>query len=136
MTQTFATTTTNLYDPDGNKIAGTNDLFLNDAGNIAIAGSTQTNADQLNAVLMACATAAKAQLGEMVLQTNVGVPNFQLIWNGVPNIPQWRAALIAILRSVEGVVDVLSLTTSQATQNVLSYQAVILTQYGQGVVNA
>jgi len=133
MPQTFKISTKPQPNLNGT-FSGINDIYLDTTENIAIAGTTPNNNDQLQAVMFACNTASKAELGEMVLQTNLGIPNFQLIWVGVPNIPQWRAALIATFKRIPGVVDVLTLNTSY-TKNILSYTAVILTSYGQGTLN-
>lgn len=104
-----------------------NDLFLDKSGNISISFDLQ-------AVLQDCAQVAKLQLGEAVLNTNLGVPYFQTVWNGVPNIQQFNASLRAAFLGVTGVVEVVSLITSQ-TDNVLSYTAVIRTIYGSGGIS-
>jgi hypothetical protein len=120
MTQTLATQD-NV--PEGTQ----NDLYVVN-GNIAVAYGIQ-------AVLQACATAAKTQLGEVIYNTAQGVPNFQTIWSGSLNIPQWRIALTQILQGIPDVVNVISLEVQVGSNNVLSYQAVILTTYGQGNLN-
>jgi predicted hotdog family 3-hydroxylacyl-ACP dehydratase len=112
-----------------------NDLYINANGNLAIV-------NDLEATLQACAHSAKALLGEMVLNTNLGLPNFQTIWVGVPNVAQWEAALRVAFQNVEGVIGVQSLTITQEKETtgrivntVLSYVAVILTEFGVGTVN-
>jgi len=120
MTQSFATTTTQTA------YAGVNDIFIGSDGNLAIGSGVQ-------AVLYACQNAARTQLGECIFQTGLGLPNFQLLWIGVPNIPQWRAALQLTLEQVPGVADVLSIDTTQQG-SVLIYTARILTIYGEGVI--
>jgi hypothetical protein len=114
MTQTFA-------------VNDNNDLFIDANGNLSITSG-------LEAVLQNCEHAAKAQLGEMVLDTTRGIPNFDTIWVGVPNIPQFEAALGAALRNVTDVIDVISLVT-RLEQDVLIYEATIKTIYGVGVIN-
>jgi hypothetical protein len=104
-----------------------NDLILASDGNLAIS-------EELDAILQACEHAAKAQLSEMVLAADQGMPNFQTIWNGSPNVPQFEAYLRRQLLAVEGVTDVVSIDASVAN-NVLAYTAVIKTQFGQGAVN-
>ena len=105
----------------------TSDLFLLSDGNIAVLSG-------LDAVLSACETASKAQRGEMVLATGLGIPNFQAVWVGAPNIPLWESALRVTLESVPGVLQVTDLTTS-TQNNTLSYVATIVTQYGTGTVS-
>lgn len=104
-----------------------NDIFLDTNGNI----STSFGID---AVLQACKTAAQAQLGEMIYAVNQGVPNFQTLWDGTPNVAQWEVALTNVLEAVLNVVNVLSLTVT-IQNNQLIYQAIILTTYGEGTLN-
>jgi hypothetical protein len=114
MTKTFATN-------------ANNDLYIGKDGNLVI----QTG---LLAVRDACSTAAKAQLGEMVLDTTRGIPNFQTVWIGAPNIPQFEAALRSTLEAVADVVRVVSLNSS-ISNGTLTYTAVILTTYGQTFIS-
>lgn len=104
-----------------------NDIFINSSGNLDI----QTG---IKATLQACAQISKAQLGEMIYEAQSGIPNFQVVWVGVPNLAQFEAYLRTALLSVEGVSNILNLTTS-ISNNVLSYTAVIQTIYGQGSLN-
>lgn len=104
-----------------------NDLMLAGNGNLSIS-------TELEATLQACEHAAKAQLAEMVLAADQGVPNFQTIWNGSPNVTQFEAYLRRQLLAVVGVTDVVSLDTN-VSNNILSYTATISTIYGQGVIN-
>lgn len=104
-----------------------NDLFLGADGNLALVTA-------LEAVLQTCEHVAKAQLGEMVLATSAGIPNFQTVWVGVPNLSQFDAALLAALQSVPDVTRVTALTTS-VSGGVLSYTATIQTIYGTGDIN-
>ena len=108
MTQTFA-------------VNSNNDLYIGRDGNLAIVNS-------LDAILQNCEHAAKTTLGELVLQTNVGIPDFQVVWNGVPNIQQFNASLRQALLAVDGVVEILSLNTVR-NGDALIYQAVIRTIY-------
>jgi hypothetical protein len=104
-----------------------NDLYLNRTGNIAISRN-------LEAVLQACEHIAKAQLLEMVLAQERGIPNFETIWNGSPNVAQFEAYLRRNILTVEGVIDILELETS-VINNILAYNITIKTVYGLGVVN-
>lgn len=109
------------------KVDSNNDLVIAGDGNLAISTG-------LAATLQACEHAAKAQLSEMVLAVDQGVPNFQTIWNGSPNVTQFEAYLRRQLLAVVGVTDVVTLDTN-VSNNVLSYTATISTIYGQGVIN-
>ncbi len=108
-------------------VNSSNDLYLDDFGNIAIA------VDQ-EALAQDCKHAARTILGEMVLQTNLGIPNFETIWNGVPNYVQYEAAVRTAILSVPGVLEVVSFTAEQIN-NTLRYTAVIRTIYGEATIN-
>lgn len=104
-----------------------NDLYIGNDGNLAIVTGKE-------AVLQACASAAKAQLGEMLYAVNSGIPNFQTVWVGAPNIQQFEAALRKTLLSVNGVREIKSLVTS-LNNDQLQYSAVISTIFGTGAIN-
>jgi hypothetical protein len=114
MTKTFA-------------VNSNNDLFVGFDGNISIASD-------LEAVKFACESATKAQLGEMIFDVDSGMPNFQLIWNGKPNVLQYEAALRNTILNVDGVKDVISIEIT-INNNQLNYTATILTIYGSTVLN-
>lgn len=103
------------------------DIYLNSVGNISLSFDLQ-------AVLEACAQAAQTVLGEIIFNVNQGIPFFQTVWNGVPNIPQYTAALRLAFLNVPNVVEVVSLMTSQLS-NELQYTAVIRTVYGSGGIS-
>lgn len=106
--------------------ADTHDLYLDSSGNIAIITG-------LPAVEQCCETASLLQLGEAVLETGLGIPNFEAIWIGSPNYSLWQSYLITALQGVIGVNEVVSVTYS-AESNVLSYTATIASQYGQAEI--
>lgn len=114
MTQTFATNSNN-------------DIYINSSGLLQIDTG-------INAVEDACATATKMQLGEAVLQTTLGIPNFQNVWNGVPNLAIWENYLRSTIASVNGVNNIVSLSIKKQ-QNTLSYVATIETIYGTAYLN-
>lgn len=104
-----------------------NDLYLGSDGNIVLESGVQ-------AVMDACETATKAQLGEMLLATTQGIPNFQTIWVGSPNFPMFQTYLRNTLLSVSGVIDVKSIDIT-VQNNVLNYTATIETQFGTVQIN-
>lgn len=108
-----------------------NDIFLDTSGNLVMLNGVE-------AVAAACTTACKSQLGEMVLQTGLGLPNFQTIWIGTPDYAFWQTYLQTTIQNVLGVTQVDNLTLA-AKNNILSYQAQIQTIYGpttiEGTVN-
>jgi hypothetical protein len=101
-----------------------NDLYLDEFGNIAFAYD-------LTAISQQCQQAAKTLLGEMVYNINQGIPYFQVLWIGTPNIAQYTSALRNAFLAVDGVLEVVELLTTQ-TNNTLSYTALIRTTYGNG----
>ena len=101
-----------------------NDIYLDSDGNISISYDLQ-------AVLQACAQAAKTLLGEIFSNVNEGIPYSQTVWNGVPNLQQFEAALRSAFLAVTNVVEVVSLITSQSG-NQFRYTAVIRTTFGGG----
>ena len=114
-----------------------NDIYLDADGNLAMSVDLQ-------AVLEGCAQVAQTLLGEMIYNTNQGIPYFQVVWVGVPNIQQFEAALrVAWLTTVPNVIEVVSLVTSQVnnpssrsqTADILTYNAVIRTSFGAGVLS-
>lgn len=110
-----------------------NDLFIDpQTGNLAIVYD-------ITAVSQACKQAALTLLGEMVLQTNQGIPYFSAVWVGVPNIPAFEGALRSAWLAIQGVVGVSALTTRIGPYTVpgttvpitaLSYSATIDTIFG------
>ena len=142
MVQSFAVTQDILYDSSGNQIAGRNDLYLGSGGNIVLEGITKDNDDQLRATLNACQNAAQTLLGECIFNTTRGLPNFQVIWNGKPNIALWEVALREILSDVPGVNLIDSVvfqratdTTQYTSNDILIYTVTIITEFGAGTIN-
>jgi hypothetical protein len=104
-----------------------NDLYVGANGSLATATGVQ-------AVLQAAQQAAQTQLGEMVFAVDEGIPNFETVWVGAPNLAQFEAFLRRTLLAVPDVTGVESVEI--ARQNgVLSYVARIQTTFGAGVVN-
>jgi hypothetical protein len=89
------------------------DIYLGPDGNLVVLSG-------INAVAAACRTATLAQLGEMVLATTQGIPNFSAIWTGTPEYNIWKSYILSTL-SVDG--------------NTISYTANITTIYGSTTVN-
>lgn len=113
MTQTF-------------RVDDNNDFYVNGKGSFVVSSG-------LDAVLYACASASKTHLGEMILQSNAGIPVFETVWNGTPNYSLWQSFLRDALLAIDGVTDVV-LSISVA-DNTLSYSAEITTIYGTGTIN-
>lgn len=103
------------------------DLTIGDDGNLVIV-------TDLNAVLADAARAARTLLGEMVLAIDEGIPYFEVVWNGSPNLNQYQASLRDRILNVPGVLEVVSLSLGQSAST-LDYEAVIRTIYGTGTVS-
>lgn len=102
-----------------------NDMYLDNTGNIAMFNGVQ-------ALEVQCKAALEAQLNEMVLQTNQGMPTLQAVFQNM-NLQQYVAAGRARLTAITGVVQVSSFTIS-ISGNKLFYTADILTIYSPTLV--
>lgn len=104
-----------------------NDLYRGPDGNLVMLTGEQ-------AVGAACKSASLAQLGEMVLATNAGLPNFEAIWVGTPNLALWKQYLLNTLLGVKGVLAVTEIA-ALVVDGVLTYTATIKTEYGEVATN-
>jgi len=110
MTLTFAT------DGDGDLVLGQDDRVIMLTGAKAVAN--------------VCKNVALGQLGEMMYATDRGLPNFDLVWIGAPNVSQWQAKLRSSLLAVDGVTGISSLIVKRVGHE-MQYAAVIKTVYGE-----
>ncbi len=112
-----------------------NDIYLDQYGNISLSFDQEC-------LLQECSQVARTLLGEMIFNTDLGVPYFETVWEGVPNIAQFTASLRQSFLNVAGVIEVVSLTTERDKNtklntpynDTLTYTAIIRTIYGTGVV--
>lgn len=104
-----------------------NDLYVAADGNLATASG-------IDATVQATQNATQTILGECVFDITAGLPNFETVWNGVPNPAQFETALRQTILSVTGVVDIISLTVS-LVDGIAGYTAEILTAFGSGAIN-
>lgn len=103
------------------------DIFIGSDGNLSVSTGLQ-------GVIDACETATYAQLHEMVLANNLGMPNYQTIWIGQPNYPIWNLYLRNTLESVAGVNSVKNIQISRGN-NILNYTATIKTDFGTTTIS-
>ena len=103
-----------------------NDLYLGSNGNIVILQSQ-------SAVVAACRSASLLSLGEAVLATTTGIPFFQAVFNGQPNIAVFQSYLRTAILNVPGVLSIQNLTTN-VNGGVLSYSVTIQSIYGETVI--
>ena len=99
-----------------------NDIFLGANGNLAFTAD-------LAAVKQCCEHAMKTLLAECVLDLPRGIPYFQQVWNGRPNLEQFDFAGVNALLAVAGVTQVTSFESTLNGER-LEYQAIIQTQFG------
>ena len=104
-----------------------NDIYLDSSGNLAFLSGQ-------SAVESACAVASQMQLGEAIYQTNLGLPAFETIFSGVPNVAIYESYLRTTLMNVPGVVSVTSIT-SKVENNTFSYTATIESVFGTTYLN-
>lgn len=104
-----------------------NDLVIGADGNLSFTSD-------LAAITQAAQHAAQTMLGEMIYAADEGLPNFEVIWSGRPNLPQFDAYLRRAILAVDGVQQIVELT-SDASGGVLNYRAVIQTVFGTAVLN-
>jgi len=102
-----------------------NDLYIS-AGKIAIG-------TELTALIDVCEKVVQTMLGELVFQGDEGIPNFELIWNGAPNVAQAEASIRNALMGVDGVLDVPELIAF-VQNNTFVYSATIKSIYGTGAI--
>lgn len=104
-----------------------NDLFINTSNSLTMLTGAA-------AVAAACKSACLGQLGEMVLETGKGLPNFQTIWIGTPDYAIWQSYLENTIMNVPDVTSVKSIKIT-AGNNKLNFVAEINTVYGPSIVN-
>lgn len=100
-------------------------LFIDNSGNVG-------QVTGLKAIVQGCETAMRAQLGEMYYNADKGIPTRGTVWDNY-NPLQFTAAGRATLLAVPGVLGVQSFTTDR-TDDVFTYTAVVNTIYGPGEI--
>lgn len=110
--------------------------FAVDANNDLVIGADDrlSIVSGLDAVLQNCEHAAKTILNEMVLAQGEGIPYFEAVWVGVPNLAVWEASFRARILAVADVLAVVTLRLGRAG-DVLTYEATISTVYGTGDIS-
>ena len=99
-----------------------NDIYLDAENNLSLSFDLQ-------AALESCAETAKTILGEMIFNVDQGIPYFETVWVGSPNITQFVAALRSALLRVPNVTEIISLIPA-VNSGILSYSALIRTTFG------
>lgn len=104
-----------------------NDLVQDAAGNLMIFSGIEAEAQESQHF------AATAR-GEMIHQTQNGVPFFPLTFGATPSIPQLEASIISRLRQSPDVIEILSVEARQVSDS-LVYTATIRTSSGVTKIN-
>lgn len=108
-------------------VNGNNDLFVDSSGSLA-------QVRDIEACKESAQQAAQTQLAEMQYHVDRGIPNFEVLWNGRPNVAQFDAALRRELSKVTDVVDVPELSTRLMGDRAV-YDVTIKTNFGSVAVN-
>lgn len=104
-----------------------NDFVQDAAGNLVIFAGIEAEAQESRHF-------AATSRGEMIHQTQNGVPFFPLTFGSTPSIPQFEASIRARLRQSPDVIEVLSVEASQVSDT-LVYTANIRTASGVTTIN-
>lgn len=88
----------------------------------------------IDVVLQNCDHVMRQQLGELQYSQSTGIEYFDNVFTGTPNYQQFKYQAITQLEAVPGVVSVESFDYS-VSGSVLSYTAVIKTEYGVGSIS-
>jgi len=102
-----------------------NDIYLGADGNIAIASD-------INAVMQLCEQEARIRLNELPYAQSQGIPFFNSVFTDSPDLSLYEMYLRRQFARVDNVTGVQSVAFN-IDNNVLSYEAVIVTTYGTGV---
>ncbi len=88
----------------------------------------------IDAVVINCQHEAQVIQGEDPFNQTRGMPNFDTVWNGNPNLIQFEFNLRRVLLAVANV-DSVSNFQSEIVDNVLSYDIDINTPFGTDTVS-
>lgn len=108
-------------------VNGANDLHLDDRGNLAMSSGARALAEVATQYV-------RTLRGEPTFDVVRGMPNMTTVWRGVPNLPQYEAALRQRLLAVPGVRSIVSLASSRQGE-IFSYTATLRTDFGDVPVN-
>lgn len=91
-------------------------------------------AADLEATRQRCTQVMQTVRGEMIYALDQGIPFYQTVWTGSPNLLAFEAAARDALSEIPTVTGVSSFS-SRISANVLTYEATINTIYGATIVN-
>lgn len=106
---------------------------INSDNGFLVKGGTINRVSGLAAVVINCQHEVQTIRGEDPFRKNKGMPNFQTIWNGTPNVLQFEFFLRQTLLAVKNV-DRVSNFQAEVVDNVLNYSIVIETPFGSDLI--
>jgi hypothetical protein len=104
-----------------------NDIYLSATGRLVIISD-------LDAVMQACESACRAQLGEMIYAKDKGIPMLDSVWSGTLQLGIFEDSIRTAIAGVPNVIAITDFNASQ-TGEVLQYTATIQTTFGTGTIN-
>ena len=107
----------------------TNDIYIDENKNLALCRD-------IEAVKTSVSCATKTNHGEIVLNTNLGIPYFETIFTAHPDIELWKSYMKEAILAVPKVLGILAFKTYIDYQkSLLKYTVVINTEYGTEEIN-
>ena len=107
---------------------------INSDNGFLVTGGTINRLTGIEAVLVNCQHEAQVLRGEDPFDKNRGMPNFEEIWAGQPNVLQFEFSLRNVLSVVKDV-DSLSNFKADISSNVLDYEITINTPFGSDSIS-
>ncbi len=104
-----------------------NDIFATQENRLAILEGKLS-------ILQNCEHVIKTRLGEMIYAKERGIQYLENVYRGSPNILTFEAQARTALLRVDGVSSIIQITTD-IQDNVFSYEVIIQTSEGTGVIN-
>lgn len=106
-----------------------NDIYVDSNGNLALCRDIQ-------AVKVSVSCGTKTNFGEIVLNTNLGIPYFETIFTAHPDIELWKAYMKEAIMRVPKVLSIVAFKhIIDYQKSLLRYTVVINTEYGTEVIN-
>lgn len=124
-------------DAQGNEVEGTyNDLYLDDAGNLAMYDSVGNTVSNIEAVLAVVKNVVQTHKFELQLDVQRGIPYMSTIFESATLVAIWQSKMIEAIEDVDNVnfVELFNATYDRKTK-VLHYECRISTTFGTGALS-
>lgn len=109
------------------KVNSDNDIFIDNTGNLAMCSD-------LEACMQGCEQAARIVLGELPFAQLKGVPFFDIVFTSSPDLSLYEVYLRRLYMGVPNVTGI-NYINFKLEGTELSYEAGIVTIYGEGVIS-